>query len=297
MHKRAHGQITVIDGKQGIEMVKFKDPFEKLERENERKRAMRRPLVAGNWKMNKVLTAVLEFALDLKKRIADVSDVEVLICPPFPFLGPLSRSLEDSTVKVGAQDVYWEENGAFTGSVSAQMLDSVGCSYVIVGHSERRHIFGDSSEEVNKKTGAVLASYMIPIVCVGEKLEEREEMRTEEVLREQITHSLAGFNSQEALKCVIAYEPVWAIGTGKTATAHQANDAHGFIRELLRELFNGEVCDRMRILYGGSVKPENVAELMREPDIDGVLVGGASLTVDSFEKLIRYKEAVAPETQ
>jgi triosephosphate isomerase len=277
-------------------MVHFKDPFEKLEKENETGRNLRKPLIAGNWKMNKVLTEAIEYALDLKKRVSEVPGVETLICAPYPFLSPLSKTLEDSPIKIGAQDLYWEPSGAFTGAVSAQMLESVGCSYVIVGHSERRHIFGESSEDVNKKTRAALGAFLTPVVCVGEKLEEREATRTEEVLRDQVTVSLGRLNSEEMLKCVVAYEPVWAIGTGKTATPHQANETQLYVRGLLKEMFGEDVSNRTRILYGGSVKPDNVADLMAEPNIDGVLVGGASLEVESFEKLVKYREIRAEQT-
>jgi triosephosphate isomerase len=192
--------------------------------------------------------------------------------------------------------VYWEPKGAFTGMVSAAMLESVGCSYVIIGHSERRHVFGDTSEDVNRKLYSVLGAYMAPIVCVGEKLEEREELRTEEVLREQTTASLRDVTREQMLKCVIAYEPVWAIGTGKTATPHQANDAHSFIREILKEMYDGDLAERTRILYGGSVKPDNAGVLMSEQSVDGVLVGGASLDAESFEKIVRY-DGKSAETQ
>ena len=276
-------------------MVHFKDPFEKLEKENARRQNLRKPLIAGNWKMNKVLTEAIEYALDFKKRVSEVPEVEILICAPFPFLSPLSRAFEDSPVKMGAQDLFWESSGAFTSCVSAQMLDSVGCSYVIVGHSERRHIFGDTSEDVNKKAKAALGAYLTPIICVGETLDERESMRTEEVLREQVAGSLAGLTTEEMLKCVVAYEPVWAIGTGRTATPHQANETQLFVRGLLKEIFDEDVSERIRILYGGSVKPANVVELMAEPNIDGVLVGGSSLNVESFEKLVKYREAVAEQ--
>ncbi len=276
-------------------MVHFKDPFEKMEKEDESRRNLRKPLIAGNWKMNKVLTETIEYALDFKKRVSEVPDVEILICAPFPFLSPLVKTLEDSPIKVGAQDMYWEPHGAFTGAVSAQMLESVGCSHVIIGHSERRHKFGESSEDVNKKTRSALGAYLTPIVCVGETLEERESMRTEEVLREQVTMSLGGQTGEEMLKCVVAYEPVWAIGTGRTATPHQANETQLYVRSLLKEMFGEDVANRTRILYGGSVKPDNVVDLMAEPSIDGVLVGGASLNVESFEKLVKYREITAEE--
>jgi len=271
-------------------MVHFKDPFEKMEKENANRQRLRKPLIAGNWKMNKVIAEALEYALELKKRVTQVSDVDILICAPFPFLGALVKTLQDSVVKVGAQNLYWEKNGAFTGEVSAQMLESVGCSYVIIGHSERRHIFGETSEQVNKKVAAALGAFLTPIVCIGETLEEREAMKMEEVLRAQTTQSLAGLTPEQMLKCVVAYEPVWAIGTGKNATPHQANEAQLFVRNLIKEMFGEEVSTRTRILYGGSVKPDNIADIMKEPNVDGALVGGASLTVDSFEKLIKYKE-------
>ncbi len=270
-------------------MQSFKNSSEFLH-EIDKETNMRRPLIAGNWKMNKTLTEAIEFALALQDRLSDVVGVDVLLCVPFTFQNSISKILKDSLIEIGGQNLYWEEKGAFTGEISGLMLESVGCNFVIAGHSERRHIFGETNEEVNKKIKAALKSYLTPIFCVGETLEERESEKTEDILEEQVTLGLNGVSEEGILKTVIAYEPVWAIGTGRNATPSQANEAHIFIRGLLKNLYNEEVSERIRILYGGSVNPDNIKDLMKEPNIDGVLVGGASLNVDSFEKIVKHYE-------
>ena len=267
-------------------MVQFKDPFEKLEKESANREKLRKPLIAGNWKMNKVIAEALEYALELKKRVTQVSDVEILICAPFPFLAALVRTFQDSVVKVGAQNLYWEKSGAFTGEVSAEMLESVGCSYVIIGHSERRHLFGETSEQVNKKVFAALGAFLNPIVCIGETLEEREAMKTDEVLKTQITQSLAGLTPEQMLKCVVAYEPVWAINTGVNATPEQAQEMHKFIRSKISEKYGNSIADSTTILYGGSCNAANAKGLFENPDVDEGLIGGASLKAQDFFTII-----------
>lgn len=251
---------------------------------------MRRPLIAGNWKMYKTPAEAVGLAAELKQTVGVVDEVDVLVCPPFVNIPGVQETLKGSVIKVGAQNVYWEAEGAFTGEISPGMLKNSGCDYVIVGHSERRHKFGETSEEVNKKALAVLAAGMKPIVCVGETLEQREQNQTEAVLEDQVKNSLAAIDDDSFKNIVIAYEPVWAIGTGRTATPEQACAMHKFIRKLLADMLSDEVAGEQIILYGGSVKPDNIKQLMNEPEIDGALVGGASLKADSFTKLVRYFE-------
>lgn len=245
---------------------------------------MRKPIMAGNWKMYKTVSEAKDFASQLKPLVADVHDRTVLICPTFTNLQDVCDIVSDSNVMVGGQNLYWEDEGAFTGEISAPMLKSVGCTYVLIGHSERRQYFGETDETVNKKVFAALKHNLIPIVCVGETLEQREKGETFKVIEKQIKEGLKGLETGKWKLVVIAYEPVWAIGTGKTASPEQAQEVHEFIRKLLPK----DVANDIRILYGGSVKPENVKELMGQPDIDGGLVGGASLKVESFVKLIKY---------
>jgi len=224
----------------------------------------------------------------LKDMVNDVTKVEVVVCPPFISLHAVKEVLAGSRIGLGAQNVYWEKSGAFTGEISAPMLKSVGCTYVIIGHSERRTYFGETDETVNKRVLAALSEGLKPIVCVGETLEERESGKAFDVIKRQITGGLANLSVEQMASVVIAYEPVWAIGTGKTATPAQAQEVHAFIRKLLNDLFGQTTAEATRIQYGGSVKPDNVTELMSQPDIDGALVGGASLKVDSFEKIIKF---------
>jgi triosephosphate isomerase len=259
-----------------------------LEESNNQRPPMRKPLIAGNWKMHKTLGEAIEYVMAFGDAVADVVAVDVVLCVPGPLCGPLAKLLKDSNVQLGAQNLHWEEKGAFTGEVSGQMLESVGCNYVIVGHSERRQLFEETDELVNRKLRAALAAYLTPIFCIGETLTQREAGETEAVLTRQVTEGLKGFRAEEVGKMVIAYEPVWAIGTGMTATPNQANEAQRVVRELVKAQTGEEVAASLRILYGGSVKPDNVAELMCEPEIDGALVGGASLSVESFVKIVKY---------
>jgi triosephosphate isomerase len=215
-------------------------------------------------------------------------EVEVVVCPPFTALGAVSQALEGSRIAVGAQNLHWENQGAFTGEVSASMLLSCGCRYVIIGHSERRQFFGETDETVNRRVNKALSTPLVPIVCIGEMLAEREAGRVEEVVLGQLERGLAGLTPDQISRIIIAYEPVWAIGTGKTATPQIAEDVHAMIRRRLAESFSPQVADTVRVLYGGSVKPENISELMARPDIDGVLVGGASLDAGSFAKIVRF---------
>jgi len=249
---------------------------------------MRRPILAGNWKMYKTLTEAIELVNGLKRNLYDITEADIVVCPPHTALGSVSEVLNESNIDLGSQDVYWEKEGAFTGEVSANMLKDVGCKYVIIGHSERRQFFNETNETVNKKVKAVLGSGLAPIVCVGETLAEREAGKTFDIVKSHVQNGLKGFTEDEAVKMVIAYEPVWAIGTGKTATpAPQAQEVHAFIRKVLLELWGKDAADEIRIQYGGSVKPDNIASLMAQEDIDGALVGGASLKVDSFTEIVR----------
>ena len=250
---------------------------------------MRKPIFAANWKMHKTIGEAVAFAKAFAPLVADVTGAEIVIAPPFPALAAIGAALRGTRVLVAAQNVHPEQQGAFTGEVSPPMLVDLGCAYAIVGHSERRHIFGESSAFVAKKAAALLAHGVRPIVCVGETLDEREAKRTFAVLEEQLRGSLADVAIEQAADVVIAYEPVWAIGTGRTATPAIAQAAHAMIRGWLQKSF-GAAGDAMRIQYGGSVKPDNVAELMAEPDIDGALVGGASLEAASFAGIVRYQE-------
>ena len=246
---------------------------------------MRRLLIAGNWKMHKTVQEAVELVRELKELVSDVKDRDILVCPPFTALYAVSRELEGSNIALGAQNMFYEEKGAFTGEISPLMVKDVGCSYVILGHSERRHIFGETDELINKKVLSAVNHGLIPILCVGETLQEREEGKTKDVIERQVKEGLKGLN--ETSEFVIAYEPVWAIGTGKTATPELAEKVHSFIREILAEMFGKEKADSIRILYGGSVKPENAAGLMSQPNIDGSLVGGASLKAESFAKIVK----------
>jgi len=235
--------------------------------------------------MHKTVQEAVELVRELKELVSDVKDRDILVCPPFTALYAVSRELEGSNIALGAQNMFYEEKGAFTGEISPLMVKDVGCSYVILGHSERRHIFGETDELINKKVLSAVNHGLIPILCVGETLQEREEDKTKEVIERQVKEGLKGLN--ETSEFVIAYEPVWAIGTGKTATPELAEKVHSFIREILAEMFGKEKADSIRILYGGSVKPENAAGLMSQPNIDGSLVGGASLKAESFAKIVK----------
>jgi len=242
----------------------------------------RRPFIAGNWKMNLDRSAAVQLAQAIVAAAADFDSVDLAICPPFVYLDAVSQVVAGSKIALGAQDMYHEGNGAFTGEISASMLCDLKCRYVILGHSERRHILGETDEAINRKVLAALAAGLIPIVCVGELLSEREAGKTNEVIQRQFEESLKGLASEQIVRTVIAYEPVWAIGTGKVATPQQAEDVHLRLRSLIAERYNSQVAEQVCIQYGGSVKPENAAELLRQPDIDGALVGGASLKADQF---------------
>ncbi|NOY40668.1 MAG: triose-phosphate isomerase [Planctomycetes bacterium] len=254
---------------------------------------MRTPLIAGNWKMNTDGNGAAELAGGIASRAGEVPDVELLVCPPAIYLTRVRNAIGDASVGLGAQNMSCQPSGAFTGEISAGMLTDIGAQYVILGHSERRHIFGESDENVNKKTHAALAAGLVPVVCVGELLEEREAGRTAEVISGQIKGSLAGITAEQISTVVIAYEPVWAIGTGKVATPEQAEEVHADLRKQLAECYNAEVAETVRILYGGSVKPDNANDLLGQPNIDGALIGGASLKVDDFLAIAAAGAAVA----
>ena len=247
----------------------------------------RRLLIAGNWKMNLTLSASLDLAESLKKVAADVGNVDIAVCPPSVYIERVAAALKGSNVGVGAQNVYFEKDGAFTGEISVGMLKDIGCQYVILGHSERRNILGESSELVNLKTQAALAAGLIPIVCVGELLKEREAGTTEQVVRRQFDGSFSGVSAEDMKKCVIAYEPVWAIGTGKVATPDQAEEVHAAIRRMIEKNYNKEVAEAVRIQYGGSVNDKNAKEILAKPNVDGALVGGASLKVEPFMGIVK----------
>jgi triosephosphate isomerase len=243
---------------------------------------MLRKLIAGNWKMNTDRARAVALAKDVAAGAGTHSAVDLLVCPPSVYLVPVAEALASSKVALGAQNMYHEANGAFTGELSAAMLKDVGCSYVILGHSERRHILGETDETVNKKTLSALAAGLIPIVCVGELLSEREAGQTAAVIKRQFDGSLAGVSAEQIEKTVIAYEPVWAIGTGKVATPEQAEEVHADLRRRLVERYNDRSAAKVRILYGGSVKASNAGELLGQANIDGALVGGASLKAEDF---------------
>ena len=247
---------------------------------------MRRPFVAGNWKMNLNLASATALAEGLAKKAGSVDGVDMAICPPSVYLEAVGKAVAGSSIGLGAQNIYHEPKGAFTGEISTAMLKDLGCTYVILGHSERRHVLHESSEDVNLKVHAALDAGLVAIVCVGELLTEREACQTDAVIRRQFEGSLSGLSAQQMEDVVIAYEPVWAIGTGKVATPQQAEDVHLGLRKLLQERYNKKVADSVRIQYGGSVKPGNAADLMSRPNIDGALVGGASLEVDSFMGIV-----------
>ena len=250
----------------------------------------RTPFIAGNWKMYKTSSEAAETAGQLASLVADTTEVDIMIAPAFTALDAVSKVIEGSRVSLGAQNLYWENEGAYTGEVSAAMLVSVGCRYVIIGHSERRQYFGETDATVNQKIGAAINANLIPVVCVGETAEERDSGQTFSVLDKQVKKGLDSYFAKDLESLVIAYEPVWAIGTGKTATRDQAQEAHQYIRSLLENLFGDTLCQYVRILYGGSVKPENIGELMQMPDIDGALVGGASLSAESFSKIVQFEK-------
>jgi triosephosphate isomerase len=247
---------------------------------------MRKPIIAGNWKMHKTLTEAQDFMKEVKGLVPSSDQVESVVCAPAPFLHKLVEEGEGSDVKVGAQTMHYEDAGAFTGEVSPAMLEDLNVDYVIIGHSERRAMFNETDESVNKKVNAAFAHGLIPIVCVGETLDERESGTMKSVISEQVKEALSGLSEEQVSRTVIAYEPIWAIGTGKSATAEDANEVCAFIRETVAEQADQSAADKVRIQYGGSVKPENIKDFMNQSDIDGALVGGASLKPESFLQLI-----------
>lgn len=248
---------------------------------------MRKPFIAGNWKMNMDSESAVALASGLAAELSGVDTVDVAVCPPFVYLAGVAGALSASNINVGSQNVYFEEKGAFTGETSCGMLKDVGCAYAIVGHSERRHVMGETDELINKKVSAVIESGLLAILCVGELLEDRETGKTDEVVTGQVKKGLAGISAEQMKSVTVAYEPVWAIGTGKTATAEQAQEVHAMIRGLLTEMYGEDVAQATRIQYGGSAKPGNTAELMANEDVDGLLVGGASLKVEDFAAMIK----------
>ena len=248
---------------------------------------MRKPIIAGNWKMNKTIAEAVEFVNDIKGKLND-ADVDVVICAPFTLLKDLKEVTKGSNIKIGAQNMHFAENGAFTGEISSTMLKELSIDYVIIGHSERRQYFNETNETCNKKVLKALEVGIDPILCCGETLEERETDKTKDVVKTQVISGLANVKAEDLSKVVIAYEPIWAIGTGKTATAKQANDVISYIREVIASLY-GELANQVRIQYGGSVKPSNVVEIMGQSDIDGALVGGASLEPADYIALVNYQ--------
>jgi triosephosphate isomerase len=247
---------------------------------------MRTPFIAGNWKMFKTVHEAVVFVKELRSMVKDVSDVEIVVAPPFTALHAVAEAARNSAVGVAAQDIHWEREGAFTGEVSAGMLKEAGAEYVIIGHSERRRLFGETDATVNRKLVAALGAGLCPIVCVGETLEERERNETNAVLDRQLKAGLDGLTGSQIASLVLAYEPVWAIGTGRNATPQQAGEAHGHIRGRLRQWFGGDAADQCHVIYGGSVKPDNIHELVALADVDGALVGGASLEVRGFSDIV-----------
>jgi len=247
---------------------------------------MRKSIIAGNWKMNKTIAESLSFVNDVKDRVKN-ENVDVVICAPFIALKDLVEATKGTNIKIGAQNMHFEESGAYTGEVSAAMLNEIGVEYVIIGHSERRQYFNETNEAVNKKVLKALKEGLLPIVCCGETLEQREAGDTKEHCKEQIQKALKNVPKCDLEKIVIAYEPIWAIGTGKTATSEDANDVISYIRNVVRELY-GNLADNVRIQYGGSVKPSNISEIMAKSDIDGALVGGASLASEDYVNLINF---------
>lgn len=249
----------------------------------------RRPILAGNWKMNMTATQARDLASKLIPLVSSVKDRDIVLGPPFTSLAAVAEVIKGTNIGLSAQNLHWEEKGAFTGEISADMLLDSGCKYVIIGHSERRQYFGETDETVNKKVKQALKKGLLPILCVGETLAEREAGKLNEIINRQVTGGLKDIPAGDMQKVVIAYEPVWAIGTGKTATPEQANEVHALIRQKAKALYSADIAEGLRIQYGGSVTPDNVSTLMAMPDIDGALVGGASLKPESFAALVNFK--------
>lgn len=248
---------------------------------------MRKPIIAGNWKMHKSVAEGVTFVNAIKPEVTN-TDVEVLVCAPYTMLPSLVEAAKGSNVKIGAQNMHFEDFGAYTGEVSADMLLDIGVTHVIIGHSERRQYFAETDETVNLKTLKALSKGLVPVVCCGETLDQREAGETKSVCKSQIVKAFENIAAEDAVKVVVAYEPIWAIGTGKTASSQDANDVISYIREVIESVYSDEVSEEVRIQYGGSVKPANVEEIMNEADIDGALVGGASLEADSFVQLVNF---------
>lgn len=251
---------------------------------------MRRTVVAGNWKMYKSNSEAEELVTELIKKTKEIVKTRIIVCPPFTALSLASDLASGSNLMIGAQNMYWEPHGAFTGEISSEMIKSAGATYVIIGHSERRRYFGETNETVNKKLKAAIDSGLNPIVCIGETLEERESGVTNDVVGNQVEKALAGISAGDIRKVILAYEPIWAIGTGKTATPDQAQNVHKFIRNVIGKLYDNEIAEEIVIQYGGSVKPDNATDLLSQPDIDGALVGGACLQAESFSSIIKAAE-------
>lgn len=254
---------------------------------------MRVPFLAANWKMYKTVHDTVVYLKEFRSMVKDVTDVEIVVAPPFTAIHAAAEAARNSNVGIAAQDLYWEREGAFTGEVSAAMIKEAGAEYVIVGHSERRRLFAETDETVNRKTQAALAAGLTPIVCIGETLEQRERSETLAVLDRQIKAGLDGLTGEQVAGLVLAYEPVWAIGTGRNATPAQANEAHAHIRGRLRQWFGGHAADQCHVIYGGSVKPDNARDLVLLPDVDGALVGGASLEVRGFYDIVARSRGAA----
>jgi triosephosphate isomerase (TIM) len=250
---------------------------------------MRRKVIAGNWKMYKSQGEAKTFAIEFKDLVTDIKDREIVICPPSVHISTLVEAFAGSPVKIGGQNLFWEDEGAYTAEISGPMLKSVGASHVIIGHSERRQYFNETDETVNKRLFAALKSGLMPIVCIGETLKQRESGSTFNVIDTQVKNGLKGLAGGDVFRLVVAYEPVWAIGTGKTATPEIAQEVHAYIRSILSDMFGSGASGSIPVLYGGSVKPDNIDVLMAQKDIDGALVGGASLKVDSFERIVKYR--------
>jgi|SRR5690625_59518 len=248
---------------------------------------MRKKVIAGNWKMNKLLSETKSFVADVKQQLSkDISNVEAIICAPFPYLHTLASQMKDLPLHIGAQTMHYEDSGAFTGEVSPMMLKDIGATYVIIGHSERRAYFNETDETVNRKVKAALTHHLTPIVCVGETLNQRESGQTKQHVANQVKAALNGLTNDEISQVMIAYEPIWAIGTGKTASSEEANDVCSHIRDIISQVANENVAEQFIIQYGGSVKPENIEELLNKENVDGALVGGASLSARSFIQLV-----------
>jgi triosephosphate isomerase len=251
---------------------------------------MRTPVIAGNWKLFKTADEAITLVHELAGLVNNISDVEIVVAPVFTVLSRVNTALAETSIRLAAQDCFWEEEGAFTGEVSCKMLLDAGCSHVIIGHSERRQLFGETDATVNRKIRAAAAAGLVPIFCIGETLAEREENNTFSVLEKQLTNGLAGLSKAELTRLIVAYEPVWAIGTGRTATDSQAQEVHEFVRGVIAGLYTAEFANGLRIIYGGSVKPDNIKGLIAQQDIDGALVGGASLQAASFATIVRLGE-------